>query len=563
MGALQFLKARDFLLRHRLDYRTAYEGFQWPRLDEFNWALDYFDRMAKDNHRPALRVLDEFGAETTRSFAQLSAESNQVANYLRRIGITRGDRILVMLANEVALWQVMLGACKAGAVVVPASTLLTQADLQDRLERGGVRHVIVTPSQTSKFEGLHGSFCRTTTGPANAGWRSLDEAAAESESFAPDARTRASDPLLLYFTSGTTAQPKLVEHSHSSYPIGHLTTMYWLGLEEDSVHWNISSPGWAKHAWSCFFAPWNAGATVFAYNYSRFHAEHILETLVRREVTSLCAPPTVWRMLIQAKLTDYRVSLRSAASAGEPLNAEVIDRVRAAWGLHIRDGYGQTETTCLIANSPGLPVAPGSMGLPMPGVRIALLGPDDEPGSDGEVAIPLSDRPVGLMLGYAGDAAMTADATRQGYYRTGDIARRNADGCLTYVGRTDDVFKASDYRLSPFELESVLIEFAAVAEAAVVPAPDPLRTAVPKAFISLAPGYAPGPEVAREIFAFILERLAPYKRIRLIEFAELPKTISGKLRRAELRARARQPAPRGSLEFALDDFPELRQAAKA
>lgn len=563
MGSVGFLQARDFLLRNHLDYQAAYEGFEWPRLDEFNWALDYFDPMAKENHRPALRVLNEFGAETIRTFAELSAQSNQVANYLRRIGVRRGDRILVMLANEIPLWQVMLAACKAGAVVVPASTLLSQDDLQDRLDRGGVRYVIVTPSQTWKFTGLSGSFCRLTTGPEHADWRSLDPATTESESFSPDAPTRASDPLLLYFTSGTTAQPKLVEHSHSSYPIGHLTTMYWLGLQGDSVHWNISSPGWAKHAWSCMFAPWNAAATVFAYNYARFQAKDVLDTLVRHQVTSLCAPPTVWRMLIQERLTDYPVHLRSVTSAGEPLNAEVIGRVRDAWGLEIRDGYGQTETTCLIANSPGQRIEPGSMGRPMPGFRIALLNGDGDEASDGEVAIVLSDRPVGLMLGYAGDAPKTAEVSRGGYYRTGDIARRDATGCLTCIGRVDDVFKASDYRLSPFELESALIEFPAIGEAAVVPSPDPLRTAVPKAFIALAPGYEPGRELAREIFAFIIERLAPYKRIRLIEFAELPKTNSGKLRRADLREREQQSSSRSNLEFALEDFPELRQAAKA
>ncbi|MBV9396758.1 MAG: AMP-binding protein [Bryobacterales bacterium] len=286
-GSFEFLKARDFLLRHRIDYRAAYESFQWPRLNEFNWALDYFDHIAKDNHRPALRVLDESGAPAFRTFAELSAQSNRVANYLRRIGARRGDRILVMLANEVPLWEVMLGACKAGAVIVPATTLLSPPDLQDRLDRGGVRYVIATPSQITKFAGVRGSFCRITTGAETEEWRSLDEANTESESYSPDAPTRASDPLLLYFTSGTTAQPKLVEHSHASYPVGHLTTMYWLGLQETDVHWNISSPGWAKHAWSCFFAPWNAGATVFAYNYSRFYAKDILKTLVLNEVTSL------------------------------------------------------------------------------------------------------------------------------------------------------------------------------------------------------------------------------------------------------------------------------------
>lgn len=562
MASSDFLEARDFLLRHRLDYQAAYDGFRWPRLESFNWALDYFDPMARGNHATALIVLEESGAAGTRTFAQLSAESNQVANYLRRIGVQRGDRILVMLGNEIPLWLVMLGAAKLGAVVVPATTLLTLADLQDRLDRGAIRCVITIHAHRSKFETLTGKFVRITTGEASAGWRSLQEAAEESESFTSDAPTRATDPLLLYFTSGTTAQPKLVEHSHVSYPIGHLTTMYWLGLQPGDVHWNISSPGWAKHAWSCFFAPWIAGATVFTSNYARFQPKAALETVVQHRITSLCAPPTVWRMFVQERLSDYAVSLRSVASAGEPLNAEVIDRVRAAWGLEIRDGYGQTETTCLIANSPGQRVEPGSMGRPMPGFQIALLSAEGEPAGDGEIAIALSNQPVGLMLGYANDAAKTAEITRDGYYRTGDIAHRDANGYLTYVGRADDVFKASDYRLSPFELESALIEFPAVAEAAVVPAPDPVRTAVAKAFIVPAPGYTPGRELARDIFAFAMERLAPYKRIRRIEFAELPKTISGKIRRAELRQREQQAAAGSGAEFSLDDFPELRNTGK-
>ncbi|MFN7938101.1 MAG: AMP-binding protein [Bryobacteraceae bacterium] len=552
MGSQAFLAARDFLFRHRLDYRAACEGFQWPRPTHFNWALDYFDAVAGGNQSPALTVLDPDGVPTTRTFAELAMESNQAANYLRRSGVQRGDRILVMLTNEVPLWLVMLGAMKIGAVVVPATTLLAQADLQDRFDRGAIRFVVVNPAQAAKFDGLRTPFTRLM----------LNEAAQESQEFIPDGPTNATDPLLLYFTSGTTAQPKLVEHSHTSYPIGHLTTMYWLGLQPGDTHWNISSPGWAKHAWSCFFAPWNAGATAFAYNYTRFHAKDVLETLVRHEITSLCAPPTVWRMLIQENLAAYAVKLRSVTSAGEPLNAEVISRVRDAWGLDIRDGYGQTETTCLIANSPGQPIVPGSMGRPMPGYRIALLNSDGAPSSDGEVAIALDNAPTGLMLGYSGDAARTAEVTTGGYYRSGDIASRDASGYLTYVGRADDVFKASDYRLSPFELESALLEFPAIAEAAVVPCPDPVRTAIPKAFLVLAPGQTPGRDLARDIFAFILERLSPYKRIRRIEFAELPKTISGKIRRAELRAREEQASSRGALEFSLDDFPELRRDSK-
>jgi acetyl-CoA synthetase len=544
-----FLSARDFLFAHRADYEAACRGFAWPRFDRFNWALDYFDAIARGNSRPALRLLDENGAETNISFEELAERSNCAANYLRANGVTRGDRILVMLGNEPAMWEILLAAFKAGAVVIPAASQLGADDLRDRLDRGGVRHVVAGSAHAEKFAALAGGYTRIVAGPGVRGWRSLSEAGGASRQFRPDGETRASDPLLLYFTSGTTSRPKLVQHSHVSYPVGHLSTMYWLGLRADDVHWNISSPGWAKHAWSCFFAPWNAGATVFASNYTRFRPADALETLVKKGITTLCAPPTVWRMLVQEKLADYAVTLRDAASAGEPLNPEVMEQVSAAWGIAPRDGYGQTETTTLIGNSPGQAIVPGSMGRPMPGFRIELS-------DEGEICLDLSDRPAGLMLGYAGDPH--TEALRDGRYHTGDIAVRSEEGRYTYVGRRDDVFKASDYRISPFELESALIEHPAVAEAAVVPCPDPVRGFIPKAFILLAPGYRGGEELAREIFVFIRRTLAPYKRIRRIEFSDLPKTISGKIRRGELRKyESERAAQRGALEFFEEDFLEL------
>jgi acetyl-CoA synthetase len=342
-------------------------------------------------------------------------------------------------------------------------------------------------------------------------------------------------PLLEYFTSGTTARPKLVRHSRQSYPVGHLSTMYWLGLQPGDVHWTISSPGWAKHAWSCFFAPFNAQACVFIYNYARFNGPAILDVLVRHGVDTLCAPPTVWRMLILEEFARWPVKLREAISAGEPLNPEVIEQVRAGWGLTIRDGYGQTETTAQVGNPPGQMLKTGSMGRPLPGYPIVLLDADGQPADEGEICIDLSRRPVALMDGYCDDADKTAEAMRDGHYHTGDVGTRDAEGYITYVGRADDVFKASGYRISPFELESALIEHPAVAEAAVVPSPDPVRGFVPKAYVVLAPGHAADADTARAIFAFLRSRVSGYKMIRRIEFSELPKTISGKIRRVELR----------------------------
>ena len=552
-SAAAFLSARDVLLRHRTDYDTAVRTFVWPIQPYFNWALDYFDAIAEGNDRPALHIVAEDGTATVRSFVELSAASNRVANFLRSLGARRGDCLLLMLGNEVALWEALLAAIKLGVLVTPASTLLTTADLQDRIDRGHVRHVIASAASTAKFGGVIGHFTRIAVGDAPSGWHRYDSARLADAAFAPEGATRATDPMLLYFTSGTTAAPKLVMHTHQSYPVGHLSTMYWIGLQKGDRHWNISSPGWAKHAWSSFFAPWNAEATVFIFNYERFNATAVLEALVRHEVTTLCAPPTVWRMLIQQKLDHYRVSLREVLSAGEPLNPEVIEQVKKAWGLTIRDGYGQTETTAQIGNSPGQALKIGSMGRPLPGYSVVLLDPDGQvSAAEGEICLRLDDRPLGLTDGYADDQMRTSAVMREGYYHTGDIASRDADGYLTFVGRADDVFKASDYRLSPFELESVLIECPAVAEAAVVPSPDPLRNAVPKAFVVLAAGYLPSPALAAEILAYCRHRLAPYKRIRRIEFAQLPKTISGKIRRVELRqaeAARRAGGERSPVEF--------------
>ncbi|HEX6747180.1 MAG TPA: AMP-binding protein [Longimicrobium sp.] len=556
-----FRAARDFLLRHREEYDTAYRDFRWPELDRFNWALDWFDPYAAGNERTALWIVDDEGGEVRLSFAEMSERSNRVANFLRAHGVRRGDRVLLMLPNIAPLWEAMLACIKLGAVIIPATTQLTPDDLRDRFERGGVRHVLTDAAGAPKFEAVEGDYTRVVAGGgAPAGWARFEDACDASPHFAPDGETRVDDPLLLYFTSGTTSKPKLVLHTHQSYPAGHLSTMYWIGVREGDVHLNISSPGWAKHAWSNVFAPWNAGATVFVYNYARFDAPRMLDTLVRCGVTTLCAPPTVWRMLIGEELARWTTELREAVSAGEPLNPEVIERVRQAWGLTIRDGYGQTETTAQIGNPPGQPLKAGSMGRPLPGYRVALLDADGNEAEEGEIALRLDPPPLGLMRGYLNDPARSAEAMREGFYRTGDVARRDEDGWITYVGRADDVFKSSDYRISPFELESVLIEHPLVAEAAVVPSPDPVRLAVPKAYVVLRGDAQPSRELALEILRFCRDRLAPYKRIRRLEFAPLPKTISGKIRRVELRGAEteRQGEARGEREWWYEDFPELR-----
>jgi acetyl-CoA synthetase len=561
-----FQEARAFLLKHRTDYATAVRDFRWPDPVSFNWALDWFDAELAANADSrdllALWIVDAAQDRQTKlSFAALSRRSNQVADFLRAQGLRRGDHLLLLLGNVVPLWETMLAAIKLGVVVIPATTLLTADELRDRLDRGRARAVVAAQDQVAKFASLEAeNIVRIVVGAAE-GWLGYDDAAKAPETFTPDGPTHADDPMLLYFTSGTTAKPKLVRHSHRSYPVGHLSTMYWIGLKPGDVHLNISSPGWAKHAWSCFFAPWNAGATVFVVNQPRFDAKSLLATIGRCGVTTLCAPPTVWRLFIQENLGAFKVALREVCGAGEPLNPEVIDQVQAAWGLTIRDGYGQTETTALAGNSPGQPVKVGSMGRPLPGYRVQVSDADGHPAKEGEVSLPLgTNRPAGLMQGYQGDDG-TLSGAEGALYRSGDVVFADDDGYLTFVGRSDDVFKSSDYRISPFELESVLLEHELVTEAAVVPSPDPIRLAIPKAFVLLVAGAERSPETALSIFRHLHARLAPFKRIRRIEIVtELPKTISGKIRRVQLRRLERDDdradASRGR-EFREEDFPEL------
>ncbi len=557
-----FRAARDFLVATRTDYVAAREGFAWPHPEYFNFALDWFDGiLARERaNEPALRIIEEDGRDASYTFAELSARSDQLAQWLRSLGVTRGMRVLVLLGNQVELWEVTLAVMKLGAVIIPASTLLTADDLRDRVDRAHAGAVVVASDITERFADVAGSYVRVAVGTHVPGWFDYADARQSTDPFEVDGLTRASDSLLVYFTSGTTSLPKMVEHTHVSYPIGHLSTMYWIGIREGDVHLNVSSPGWAKHAWSCVFAPWIAGATVCMFNFERFDARAMLNVLRDARVTTFCAPPTVWRMLIQQDLSSWSMSLRELAAAGEPLNPEVISQVQRAWGLTIRDGFGQTETTVQVGNSPSQVVKAGSMGRPIPGFDIDLVDPiTGEVAEEGEICVRLDpERPVGLMAGYrtAGglDDERNAEAFAGGWYHTGDVASRDADGYITYVGRTDDVFKSSDYRISPFELESVLIEHAAVAEAAVVPAPDELRLSVPKAYVTLVAGQVPSRELAGDILRHCREHLAPYKRVRRLEFAELPKTISGKIRRVELRTIEQSGGERRSEEYREEDF---------
>jgi acetyl-CoA synthetase len=563
--------ARDELRSLRDDYDTARTSFSWPDVGPtFNFAHDWFDSYARGNDRPALVIVEEDGARASYSFDEIATRSDHVAAHLAAQGIGRGDSVLVMLGNQVELWESMLALIRLGAVIMPTTIAVGPAELADRVNRGSARAVIANAADAAKFDEVPGDYLRLVVGTDASvpdGWlpyaAAYDRDAVSARAAVPHPGNASTDRLLLYFTSGTTSRPKLVEHTHVSYPVGHLTTMYWLGLQAGDVHLNISSPGWAKHAWSNFFAPWLAEATVFVYNYSRFDAAALLSQLRAENVTTFCAPPTVWRMLINADLSAGPGSLREAIAAGEPLNPEVIKQVESHWGLTIRDGFGQTEMTAVVANTPGQPVRSGSMGRPLPGAPVVLVDPVDgtvvDGVGEGELCLDLAARPLNLMTGYQGDPVKNGEAMRGGYYHTGDVAARDEQGYITYVGRTDDVFKASDYKVSPFELESVLLEHPAVAEAAVVPAPDPVRLAVPKAYVALVEGYQADADTAESILAYAREHLAPYLRVRRLEFHDLPKTISGKIRRVELRQREVEVANARPLgEYRDEDFPSLK-----
>ncbi|WP_336660344.1 AMP-binding protein [Leucobacter sp. USHLN153] len=567
-----FFSARDELLARAGEPQRQREDFSWPDVGPtFNWAHDVFDVIAAGNHTPALWIAEEDGSELKRTFAQLKQRSDQVANWMTSIGAKRGDVAMLMLGNRVELWEIMLAAMKIGVVLLPTSVVLGSQELVDRVERGTVRWVFAAAEDAVKFREVPGDYRGIGVGFDAAtddqraslfDWERYEESSAAS--LAPIAKsTTSGDPALLYFTSGTTSLPKIVVHSHTSYPLGHLTTLSWLGVRPGDTHLVISAPGWAKHAWSSFFGPWHVGATIFVANYARFDAEFLVSELDRVGVSTFCAPPTVWRMLIQSKLEQKPRGLREIVSAGEPLNPEVIARIREWWGLEIRDGYGQTETTALIGNLPGDPIVPGAMGQPLPGVDAVLIDPlTGAEAEEGEICLRLEpNRPVNLMPGYYGDPEATARATRGGLFHTGDVAQRDDRGVLTFVGRTDDIFKSSDYKVSPFEVESALIEHAFVTEAAVVGAPDDTRLNVTKAYVALAAGVEANETAAREILAHARVALPPYMRVRRVEFFELPKTTSGKIRRVELRQReeaAHAAGERIASEWREEDFPGLK-----
>jgi len=522
--------------------------------DYFNWTTEILEGLHVAAHpdKVALVLADDAG-HTEITYAQLAARANQLLHFWRAAGVQPQQAVLLMVPVCAELWATYVAGIKGGQLLIPAASILSVKDLEYRFGRLLPAVVIADLENAAKIDAAEQALGQRIQlkmlvgGPTahRPGWVGF-EGLADLPTQAEATTTRADDPLFLFFTSGTTGLPKVVTHTHFSYPVGHLSTAAWLGVRPTDRHCNIAQAGWAKFAWSSFFAPLSVGATLVVYQGGgRFAAGPLLAALARERVTTFCAPPTVLRLLVLEDLAAYSFSLRECASAGEPLNPEVIEAWQRGTGQLLRDGYGQSESTCLVYNLPSSAVRLGSMGQPsfMYTVEIA----DDEgrelPNlAEGHLTVRTdTGRPNGLFSGYFGESERAAQVFRHGRYYTGDKAYRDAEGYLWFVGRDDDVIKSSDYRVGPFEVESVLVEHPAVVEAAVVGSPHAIKGHEIKAFVILKPGTPASAALAQELFAYGRAHLAPYKMPRILEFvAELPKTISGKIRRVELRAREAQ-----------------------
>ncbi|MFJ9823836.1 acyl-CoA synthetase [Streptomyces sp. NPDC101160] len=542
----EYRAARDLLLRLRGDREAATAAFRWPRAGHFNWALEWFDVVAEGNERTALEILGHPATDGTVpvadrvTFAELAARSDELAAGLAAAGVARGDRVLILLGTRVELWETLLGCIKLGAVVVPGYQDLTRDEAADRIGRGAIRHVVCAPELIDMLDELAVPGVRMAPGAGQRpGWLPYPDTrdAARRRPYLPDGPSRAADPSFCYFTSGTTSLPKLVEHSHAGYGVGHLSSLYWSGLRPGDRHLNLSAPGWAKHSWSSFFVPWTAGATVVAPPDGGIPAALLPGVLAVQRISSLCAPPSAWRAMLPY-VTGGRGAprLREATAAGEPLTAEVTDRIEQAWGVRVRDGYGQTEATALIGRAPETPAADSPLGHPLPGYRIVLRDPETgELGESGEVCVDLTERPPGLMRGYADRPDRTKAAFAGGLYRTGDRGERCADGSIRLLGRMDEVFKSYGHRVSPMEIEAVLRTHPAVADAAVIPCPDERGGLAPYAVVEAARAYEPS-LLAQELIDLATRRLAPVFVPRGVDLVpSLPRTRSGKVRRGALR----------------------------
>jgi len=530
------------------DYDKTYKEFKWEVPEYFNFAGDVIDKWAKDPDKLAMWWLDDAGTEIKRTFLELGNASKRLANLLVSRGVKKGDVVMVILPRNIEWWEIFTACIRMGVLIAPGTTQLTPKDIEYRVTTSQAVCIITNQMIAEKFDQVKDK-CPTVktkiviTKPKDGWLFYTDEVAKASDKF-ETAKTKSSDDCLVYFTSGTVGLPKMTLHTHASYPIGHqVTGKFWLDLKPEDLHWNISDTGWAKAAWSSYFGPWNCGAAQFIHHAERFDPKKTLDLLAKYPVTTMCGAPTIYRMLVLQDLKKYKFKhLRHCVGAGEPLNPEVIEVWKRATGCIIRDGYGQTETVLLCGSFPCLEPRFGSMGKPTPGFDLHVIdekGNIVHPNTEGDIAIRVKpNRPVGLFKEYWKEPNRTESVYRGEWYLTGDRAYIDEDGYFWFVGRADDVILTSGYRIGPFEVESALIEHPAVAESAVVSSPDETRGEVVKAFVVLAPGYTGSDALAKELQEHVKKVTAPYKYPRKIEFTEnLPKTISGKIRRVELRKR--------------------------
>ncbi len=530
------------------DYESMYDGFVWRRPENFNFAADIIDAWAKDDPSlNAIHWIDDNGNERLISFAEHSARAKQLANALAEAGVRRGDYVLLILGRQVAWWEAMTACIRSGVVACPGTSQLSSKDISLRIKAANAVAVVTDDIVADRVDEVAGQCeslqTKIVVGAEREGWLSYESILSAASDNHKCVNTALTDPAICYFTSGTTGLPKMVLHDQG-YGLAHkVTGEYWLDLGNDDLHWNISDTGWAKAAWSSYFGPWNQGATLFIHECSGFDPKRTLDILSKYTITTMCGAPTIYRMLVQQDLSAYNWdSLRHCVGAGEPLNPEIIDTWQEATGILIRDGYGQTESVILCGTFPCLEVKQGSMGKPSPGVDLQVIDHDGKElpaDQEGDIAVRVSpEHPLGLFTGYAKSTGDNSECFKGDWYLTGDRAVRDSDGYFWFVGRADDVIISAGYRIGPFEVESALLEHDAVVESAVVASPDPLRGEVVKAFVVLADSQPISDELIKELQDHVKAVTAPYKYPRKIEFvAELPKTVSGKIRRVELRER--------------------------
>jgi acyl-coenzyme A synthetase/AMP-(fatty) acid ligase len=530
------------------DYQIAYSHFEWPRPERFNFARDVVDHWAgQEPDKLALLWVDDKGGEERRSFAEISAASCKVANLLSSSGVKAGDYVIMILGRQIAWWEVVTASLRMGAVISPGTTQLSPKDLAYRINAASATCVVTDTANADKVDQVLGECpslsVRVLVDGARDGWIDYQAGMAQQSADFETADSLASDEAMCYFTSGTTGYPKMCLHAHS-YGLAHQTTgKYWLDLKPDDLHWNCSDTGWAKAAWSSYFGPWYQGAALFVHHATGFSAQRTLELLGKYPITTFCGAPTIYRMFVLEDLQQFQFpALRHCVGAGEPLNPEIIGTWQRATGITIRDGYGQTETVLLCGNYQGMEPRYGSMGKPAPGIDLQViddLGEIVAVDTEGDLAVRVKPvPPQGLFLRYKGEPEKTADSFRGDWYVTGDRAKVDEDGYYWFVSRADDVILSAGYRIGPFEVESALIEHSAVAESAVVSSPNQQRGEVVKAFVVLAPGFEATDALATTLQDHVKSVTAPYKYPRLVEFVdELPKTVSGKIRRVELRER--------------------------